>query len=627
MVKTKLNIIIPAYNAQPYLNELIERLKPQIVPGVEVIIIDDGSREKVQRVDHDGFMLIRQQNYGAASARNTGLDLADGEYVAFIDADDLVPENYIKTILKKIDDEHFDYCYLSWKTIGSGWQYAVRLKTINDKFPDFNLCVWNRVYKRSVIGEIRFNERKKVAEDAEFIHTIKEEGLKKAFIPEFMYYYRADTPGSLTKQFNDGLLDMERVVIYYPEITADMTHVEAQIRDLDPSDKEIIVMTNKCEIPALYELAMVTKPIPIKGTRLIGQPTHLFTKLPAPKQAQIIIYIRQAFNMGGIETFIYNFCTNFAKSYKIMLIYSDIGAELLDKLQRIVECVKNNGQPFVCDTLLNMRVTEDPPANIHAKRVIQTVHTCKMGKYSISQQRDEVVFVSEAAKRSFNADTGRVIHNMTVKPSYVQKALLLVTASRFTYEKGADRMCKLARALNSAGIPFTWLVFTGDRIKTEPGMVLMQPTQDISSYIKAADYLVQLSDVESFCYSIVEALQLETPVLVTPLEVLPEIGFKDGVNGYTLPFDMADIDVEKITRFIPAFTYKYDNNKPRRQWKALLGAPKPFKPYTGPELVTVRCIQTYADMQLHCTKHPGDEYIVPQDRADQLAGLHFVQIV
>ena len=67
MVKTKLNIIIPAYNAQPYLNELIERLKPQIVPGVQVIIVDDGSRENVQRVDHDGFMLIRQQNYGAAS--------------------------------------------------------------------------------------------------------------------------------------------------------------------------------------------------------------------------------------------------------------------------------------------------------------------------------------------------------------------------------------------------------------------------------------------------------------------------------------------------------------------------------------------------------------------------------
>lgn len=625
MVKTKLSIIIPAYNAEPYIHELMAALKPQLTPEVEVIVVDDGSIVPLKI--SGSVKLLRQKNGGAACARNTGLDNATGDYIAFIDADDLVPANYVETILAKITAEAFDYCYLSWKTIGSGWQYAVHLKTIEDKFPDFNLCVWNRVYKRSVIGEIRFNERKKVAEDAEFIHAVKEDGLKKAFISDFMYFYRADTPGSLTKQFNDGLLDMERIVVHYPEITADMTHVEAQIRALNPSDKEIIIMTNKCEIPALYELAMVTKPIAIKGTRLIGEPTRLFTKLPTPKKAQIAIYIRQAFDMGGIETFIYNFCVNFAKKYKIMLIYSNLGAELLEKLKPIVECVRDNGQPFACDTLLNMRVTEDPPKNIHAGRVIQTVHTCKMGKYSISSDRDDVVFVSEAARHSFETDTGRVIHNMTIPQQNVRKALLLVTASRFTHEKGAERMLKLARALNEAHVPFTWLIFTGDHIKTEPGMVLMPPTQNIASYIKAADYLVQLSDVESFCYSIVEALTLNTPVLVTPLDVLPEIGFADGVNGYILPFDMNDIDIHDIVYNIPAFTYYYDNNKPRRQWRALLGDPKPFKPYKGPELVKVRCIQTYSDLALHCLKHPGDEYEVTQDRADQLAGLHFVKIL
>ena len=81
----KLSIIIPAYNAGPYIYELYNNLKPQLTDEVEVIVVDDGSRIPVE--DMEGFKVIRQTNQGVSAARNTGIDNAKGKYIAFIDAD------------------------------------------------------------------------------------------------------------------------------------------------------------------------------------------------------------------------------------------------------------------------------------------------------------------------------------------------------------------------------------------------------------------------------------------------------------------------------------------------------------------------------------------------------------
>ena len=167
-----LSIIIPCYNAEPYIHELFGRLANQIVPEVEVIVIDDGSKVPLT-TGHKFVQIIRQENAGASAARNTGLDHATGDYIAFIDADDLVSGDYIQNILNKAKTEEFDYCYISWKAFG-GWDADVKLTSIDDKFPPYNLCVWNRIYKRSMIGDIRFNTNKLVAEDAQFIRDVKE---------------------------------------------------------------------------------------------------------------------------------------------------------------------------------------------------------------------------------------------------------------------------------------------------------------------------------------------------------------------------------------------------------------------------------------------------------------------
>jgi len=631
MSEIRLSIIIPYYNAEKYTRELLKRLEPQISDEVEVILVDDGSAYPFT-TKYPWVKVIRQDNGGASAARNTGLDNAIGEYIGFIDSDDLVSENYVRTILDKAKEEDFDYCYLSWKTIGYGWQANVKLNHVSDEFPPFNLCVWNRIYRRSMIGGVRFNTKKLIAEDAEFIRTVREEGRKKAVITDYMYYYRSDTPDSLCKRFGKGELDTKRFVYHYPNISEEKEReLLEEFKELD-KEGEIILMTN--DYPkSLKQYAMILKPTVMKGTELRGIPTPLFQKIERPFETQVVIWTSETQFIGGIETFIYNFCMHLKEYYDITVLFNKMDHHQIERLRPFVRVVKNEGQKIYCDTLIVNRVSDTPPENVVYKHSVQMVHTCAMSLYKLPRNCDKLVFVSEAAAKSFGETDYKVIHNMTL-PKKITKTLLLVSATRTTVEKGESRMRDLADELNKAGIEYRWLYFTYSKIPTDnPNFIHMKPSLDIAGYIKAADYLVQLSDYESFCYSIVEALEMGTPVITTPLTVLPEIGVKDGENAYVVPFNIrgSGYDFRKIADrpLKGTFEYTYDNDSLLNEWRGILGDTTPKHDYIPQniEYVTVRIRQQYQDVQLGRVMRIGERVMITRERADELSKLRLIELI
>lgn len=187
----KLSIIIPTYNRNENLLRLLQILKKQITKDVEVIVVDDHSDNELKLEFPDWFKYIRlNENSGGASIpRNIGLDNAKGEYIAFIDSDDTVKDNYIKTILDKTKEE-WDYCYISWEC-------STHKIIIKDNPPKWNCCVWNCIYKKSLIGNIRFNPKLVIAEDYQFNKKVRRG--KKANITEVLYYYEQFSPDSLIK--------------------------------------------------------------------------------------------------------------------------------------------------------------------------------------------------------------------------------------------------------------------------------------------------------------------------------------------------------------------------------------------------------------------------------------------
>ncbi len=134
-VKTrpKVSVIIPLYNLKHYIKEAIDSVLNQTYPKIEIIIVDDGSTDNPETVLNEyrnRIKVIRQENEGLASARNTGIKNSEGEYLVFLDADDYICPNKIETEIEILE-----------KHPKIGWVYEKSLtidenKRIIRKLPD-----------------------------------------------------------------------------------------------------------------------------------------------------------------------------------------------------------------------------------------------------------------------------------------------------------------------------------------------------------------------------------------------------------------------------------------------------------------------------------------------------------
>ena len=185
----KLSIIIPYYKLLDHTKKLFEVLGPQLDDEVEVIIVDDGCNEKELDKLNARVIHLDTNSGGPSKPRNVGIDNSKGKYIAFIDADDMITEDYISEIKKKIEEDN-DIIYLSWKSD----KHNV---IVTDKPPIWNPTVWSKVYKRDLIGDIRFEEDKNYAEDKHFNDNIKPK--TNSIIEKQIYIYNNSREGSLSK--------------------------------------------------------------------------------------------------------------------------------------------------------------------------------------------------------------------------------------------------------------------------------------------------------------------------------------------------------------------------------------------------------------------------------------------
>lgn len=273
-----------------------------------------------------------------------------------------------------------------------------------------------------------------------------------------------------------------------------------------------------------------------------------------------VVLCQHFFNkIGGIETFIINFCKTFYKEYDITLLCRNIDIDNALKLSQYADVVCEPTD-IECDTLIITSVLIDNQMieKVKYKKIYQMVHSdwsqmkrfwdWEIKKYSPDTQ---FIAVSESARDSLKKEYGYdsiIIPNILIKP-YVnsQKTLKLLSLCRLTKEKGFERMKILCDLLEELHIPYIWNVY-GTNVYNEQSyknMIIQKSiTKNIGEVIKNHDYVVQLSDTESFCYTMYESLLLGVPVLVTPFPNAKQ-EIKDGENGYILPFDM-NISKDKI---------------------------------------------------------------------------------
>lgn len=294
--------------------------------------------------------------------------------------------------------------------------------------------------------------------------------------------------------------------------------------------------------------------------------------------------------IGGIETFFYELGRKYGK-YDITIVYNYANNEQLKRLRQYVRCVRLTKKIkckkcfLMYNVSIDMVEAEEYIQLIHANYKVQnlTVNTDKrISKYYgvsnwVAKDYEELLQKEGITKKV------EVCYNpITIdKP---KKVLKLISATRLTREKGKERMIILANMLTKAKIPFIWLIFTNDYDAIDNrNVIYMKPRLDIRNYIAEADYLVQLSDTEACPYSLIEANSLGVPCIYTPIPSLIEIG----IQGYQVPFDMNDIDINKILD-IPKVDYK----PPKDIWNELLDhKPSTYDPNDTVEVIAKKTFE------------------------------------
>lgn len=291
------------------------------------------------------------------------------------------------------------------------------------------------------------------------------------------------------------------------------------------------------------------------------------------------IYISNYNLIGGVERFVENFCKRMNKYYRVTLLFDWVeDYNLLLKISDFVDVEKiNKSTIYKFDYFVNSTAWGfSPYENIEAKKVVQIIHADYRHvisnwdfKYLKHKKTTHHVCVGEIVKEAFEEATpykcDAIIYNLldnnikiARKPK--NKILNLITCSRLSGEKGFSRMLQFAELLEQNNVDFIWNVYGNTHsqfakkivasFKKNPKVVFKGITREPFKEINKADYLVQLSDTEGFAYSVYEAMQVKTPCIITPFASGNE-QIKNGINGYIVPFDLKDIDFNKIVNSIP----------------------------------------------------------------------------
>ena len=222
---TLVSVIIPVYNVAPYVGASLESLCRQTYKEIEIIVVDDGSIDGSGVICDDiaerdsRISVFHLSNGGVARARNYGMDKAKGEYIAFVDSDDIVADDFIEQAVLAI--QNAEYVSGAFQTISE------KSKTTNvDYMSDFSdrvVCIeylkkmsgyqagaywganWGKLFRAGIIREheIRFESEVGFAEDYRFNLEYLKYVNTVSLIHVPVYYYRVDTGESLSKKRRD----------------------------------------------------------------------------------------------------------------------------------------------------------------------------------------------------------------------------------------------------------------------------------------------------------------------------------------------------------------------------------------------------------------------------------------
>ena len=420
---------------------------------------------------------------------------AQTKYVAFINSSDYISPDYFDRI-KEIIDEDFDACYIN--------------STVNYEYLDII---------KNLKNPKKLNERKPYASTYIWNYIFNREKLLILLI-----CYNEVILNQMVDKIIKKQISISDIIYYH-----------------NPSGKKY-----------LKESFLVDK----KKT----------------KHYKNIIYIGSYANgpFNGYISWLNNIGKCFS-DYDITLLYDDLKEEVLKNFKKHFRCIKyDNCINYTCDRLIVTFSTYYYPNNIFPLEENYVFIHGNMSDYDnvikyINNGDDiytKYIAVSKTAALKaigyFPTRNIEYIYN-PILINDVKPHLNLVSAQRSSDIKKTNRIKIFAEVLDELDIPYTWNVFTDKNEGTNKnGLIYRNRVLDTLPYIDNADYFVLLSDSEACPYCILEALNLNTKIIVTPLEVYDELGVKNEENAFIVPFEYFE---ENNRKELKEFILKIYNEK------------------------------------------------------------------
>ena len=238
----KLSVIIPVYKVEKYIIECLESVCCQLVDGVEVILVNDGTPDNAMLMAHQyiseqyihlkgQFVFIDQENQGLSGARNTGISVAKGEYLMFLDSDDVIENEFFLKIFNVLKNRNIDIVQYKAYRFRDGQNQKIDFmvdspfieqeKLLDEDvlkfiFNSSNWFAWLRVYKRDLFKDVLFPLRR-LYEDAYTVPFIILKAKTIYFINECLIGYRYNDQGITAKITPKSLEDLKGITELFVE--------------------------------------------------------------------------------------------------------------------------------------------------------------------------------------------------------------------------------------------------------------------------------------------------------------------------------------------------------------------------------------------------------------------------
>ena len=290
--------------------------------------------------------------------------------------------------------------------------------------------------------------------------------------------------------------------------------------------------------------------------------------------AKILIQMTYLNNIGGIETALETLVRTFKDEDITVLVNAraDGAQEQIKRLERYCKVIFDNDYQTVYEAdvaLLFTPIMQSVPLdNIKARKIYQFVHSDIKGLMRHPQWQNftwkpdarisKVIAVSETAQKGLKEALGvdSVIVPNIFAPRDLPTTFLFI--SRATMEKGLDKALELAKRFDEAGKDYVLLIASlvdpygsyWPAIDDNKRIIYLNASIYNPIFYRCADYVIQMSTSESYCYTIREAMANGCAVIGSKIPEIEKV-VKDGVNGYLLNDDLSNLDVDKIFDKIP----------------------------------------------------------------------------